>query len=84
MKRLHAGAAVGGIRKQLAHSENRIPPAWLEGLTQVQIAAIAEHRSSRPTEQLPATLQRDLGRAWQQQAGKWSARQATTYKGSTT
>lgn len=37
---------------------------WQSGLTQSQISAVRDHRSSNPGQPLPELLQRAIGSAW--------------------
>jgi hypothetical protein len=62
--RVEAGT-VGDMERRWS-PEYSATAAWQIGLSQQQLAAVVDHRRTRPNDTLPAPLQRDLGRTWQQ------------------
>ena len=51
-----------------SNNDTRIVPLWQRGLNAELLAQIARHRSSKPTTQLPAAIQREVGRRWREYA----------------
>jgi hypothetical protein len=65
-----ASGVGSGAKAVQGQSEDSALPPWLQGLSQRQLDAVADHRRSRPWEALPARLQRNLAASWRRHAAR--------------